>query len=401
MRIGLYLCFIVALFFNVCVLGQQTATSNKAKAPKEVKPFVEEKGTEAKPKTEFTFTRGETPIHLPVVFKGKEYFFILDTGSSHIVFDVSFKHELGRAKRLVEGKTTSNTIVIQAFDALPAFVGPFSIQDCGEVTCLNLKMLSLITGKKISGVIGMNFLRKYVLQIDFDNGRLLFLKATKEKNSDWGEEFIISYNPLGLPQITGNVLDGIKVDFTIDTGLNTTGTLDRKIFKEILSKENLRTSETVAVTSSGVVRSRVARVDSLSIGSFGYQDLIFGEDGVNNLGLDFLSRHLVTFDFPNNRIYFKKGREFAKVDESDMSGLHLLRVSNETVVHSVDRGSPAAEAGIIAGDVILKVGGKNANAYEMWELRRLLRFEDKHNIIATIKRDDDGKEVSFLLKKKI
>jgi hypothetical protein len=59
------------------------------------------------------------------------------------------------------------------------------------------------------------------------------------------------------------------------------------------------------------------------------------------LGLSFLSRHIVTFDFPNGRVYFEKGKEYKKVDETDMSGLHLLRISNETFVYSVDEGDIA------------------------------------------------------------
>jgi len=326
---------------------------------------------------------------------------MLDTGSSSTVFDVLFKHELGKPKSLVEVKTTSDSMVVQTFDALPAFVGPFSMQNCGEVTCLNLKMLTLIAGKEISGLIGMNFLRKHVLQIDFNNGRLILLKTLKEKNFDWGEEFTISFNSLGLPQIKGNVLGYIKTDFTIDTGSIATGTLDRRIFEEILSKENLITSETLASTASGLVKSKTARIDRLSIGSFEYQDLIFSEGDVNNLGLDFLSRHLITFDFPNNKIYLKEGKEFLKMDESDMSGLHLLRISNEIVVHSVDKGSPAAKAGIRAGDIILKVEGKNADEYEMWVLRRLLRFGDEYKITMTIKHGNDKQEIFFLLRKKI
>jgi len=374
---------------------------NKIKSSKQAKAFDSEKETNTKYRTEFTFTKGETPICLPVIFKGKEFCFVLDTGSSNTVFDVLFKHELGKPKSLAEAKTTSDSIVVQTYDALPAFIGPYSMQNCDEVACLNLKMLTLITGKEISGIIGMNFLRKHVLQIDFDNGRLLFLKIPKEKNFDWGEEFTFSFNSIGLPQIKGNVLGCIKVDFTIDTGSNATGNLDRRIFEKILSKKNLITSETLASTPSGLVKSKAARIDRLSIGSFEYQDLIFREDDVNNLGLDFLSRHLVTFDFPNNKIYLKKGKEFLKMDKSDMSGLHLLRISNETVVHSVDKDSPAAKAGIRSKDIILKVEGKNADEYGMWALRQLLRCEDKYKITITIQHDNDEREIAFLLRKKI
>lgn len=374
---------------------------NKSIAPEKVKPVVKTQEAEVKQKIEFTIAKAGDPILVPVRFRGEEYLFVVDTGSSHTTFDSSFKNELGDAKKMVMGETLANSIVVQTFDAPEAFLGPFGIQDCGEVICMDLRMLSLVDGKKISGIIGMNFLKNYVVQIDFDNGRLSFSKPMGKRGSALGKEFAINDNTLGMPQIKGNILDGIKVDFIIDTGLNATGTLERKISRAVLSKRNLKTSDTLVATLSGTVRSRDIRIDSISFGSFQYRDLIFGEGSVNNLGLDFLSRHLVTFDFPNNRIYLKKGKGFEKTEEADMSGLHLLNVLNKVIVYSIDESSPAQKAGIKTGDIILKVGDKDANTYDMWELRRLLRSGDKQKITMTIKSGDGIKDVSFLLKKKI
>jgi len=350
---------------------------------------------------EFTIAKGGDLILLPVTFKGKEYLFFLDTGCSHTVFDTSLKHELGDVKRIERGQTAAGPMEAELFDAPEAFLGPFNIQDCGEVLCSDLRMMSLIEGKRISGIIGMNFLRKYVVQIDFDKGVISFLQPIRGQHPDWGEELKINHDSIGWPHITGNIHKGIKVDFVIDTGNNSTGDLGSKIFKEIISKKEMKTSETLAATAAGTIRLREARITRLRVGSFEYQDLIFGEGISSCLGLSFLSRHLVTFDFPSNRIYLKKGKDFKKIDEADMSGLHLLRISNKTIVHSVDEGSPAQKAGIEAKDVILKIGNEGVNIYNMWKLRRILKSRDKRKITMTIKRGDDVKEVSFLLEKKI
>lgn len=350
---------------------------------------------------EFKIARGGDPILLPVIFKGKEYLFLLDTGFSHTAFNSSFKHELGHVKRIERGITLGNPMMFEVFDAPEAFLGPFNIQDCGEVSCIDLNMVSSIFGRKVAGLIGLNFLKKYVIQIDFDKGVLSFLQPIRGQNPDWGQELEINYDSIGQPNIIGNIHNGIKVGFVIDTGCNTTGGLDRKIFEEILSKKEVKTSEALLATASGIVQNREARISGFSVGPFEYEDLIFDEGNWSYLGLLFLARHIVILDFPNNRIYLKKGRDFKKIDETDMSGLHLLRISNKTIVHSVDEDSPAQKAGISADDVILKVGDKGANKYEMWELRRILRSKDKRKIVMTIQRGDDVKEVSFLLKRKI
>jgi len=384
---------VLDLFLSVMLL-----TAGCADEPKS----TSEKPAEQNILAEFAIAKGGGPIILPVKFKDKEYVFLVDTGGSHTVFDTSFKHELGDVQKVERGLTHGSPIMAELFDAPEAFLGPLNVKDCGEVACLDLKMLSLVLGRKISGFIGMNFLKKYVVQIDFDKGLLSFLQPPQKRYSGWGNELPISYSQIGLPQITGNILDGVKVKFVIDTGATgAAGSLDSKIFEEILSKKEIKTSEALSATASGIVRSREARIGNLSVGSFEYQDLIFGEGNWSYLGLSFLSRHIVTFDFPNSRIYLEKGKGFKKIDETDMSGLHLLRISNNTVVHSVDEGSPAQKAGIRANDIILKVGNKDANIYDMWELRRFLMSGDGHKVSMTIKRGDDIKEASFLLKKKI
>jgi len=123
---------------------------------------------------EFTITEGETEgesaIFLPIRLRGKEYLFFLDTGCSHTIFDASLKPELGEAKRVTKGGTAGSPITLELFDAPEAFIGPFNLQDYGEVSCTDFEMLSLILGKKVNGAIGMNLLKKHVVQIDFDKG---------------------------------------------------------------------------------------------------------------------------------------------------------------------------------------------------------------------------------------
>jgi hypothetical protein len=46
------------------------------------------------------------------------------------------------------------------------------------------------------------------------------------------------------------------------------------------------------------------------------------------------------------KMYLQKGQAFDKPDEIDMSGLHLWRFEGRSVVHSVDKSSPAEAAGI-------------------------------------------------------
>jgi len=352
-------------------------------------------------RTEFPIGGGSGDILIPVKIGGQEYSFMMDTGSSHTMFDTSLRDKLGEPKRIIKADTSGNPVVAQTFQS-PAFsVGPFNLNSGYEVLCLDLRILSLIDGKQISGVLGMDFLKHHVIQIDFDKGHLAFLRQVETNSASLGRDFEITFNQRGSTQIRGKILGQLDADFIIDSGNNSTGNLDSETFAVLLGKKNVQVSEALVSTPSGLVKQRQVRVGSLTIGPFKYRDLIFEEGNFNSLGLDFLSRHLVTFDFPKGRIYLKKGSQFNRIDEEDMSGLHLLRISGKTVVHSVDEASPAGNAGIIAGDIIVKVEGKEAQMYDMGQLRQIFKSEDGRSITITIQRDDDLKEVAFILKKKI
>ena len=350
---------------------------------------------------EFKIPKTGDPILLPVKFIGKEYLFLFDTGCSHTVYDTSLRHELGKVKKIEKALTLGSPIKAEIFNAPEAFLGALNLKDSNEVSCLDLKMPSLINGKTISGIIGMNFLKRHVIQIDFDHGTLSFLQSIENQHPDWGTELLLRYDKLGWPYITSNILDNINVNFVIDTGSNSTGALASGIFEKLISEKKPKTSETLFATASGVIRNRECRIDNLSVGSFEYEELIFSEANWSHLGLSFLSRHIVTLDFPNSRIYLKRGKQFEKEDETDMSGLHLLRISKQIIVYSVDEGSPAQKAGIGPKDIILKINERDADKYDMWELRRLLMSGDKRNIMMTIKQGENVKDVTFQLEKKI
>ena len=374
---------------------------NQTKVVKKRKPTFKVEEVVTNQRTEFPIGGGSGAILIPVKIGGQKYSFLLDTGSSHTIFDTSLRDKLGKPRRIIKTPTSGNPVVVQTFQS-PAFsIGPFNLNSGDEVLCLDLRMLSLIDGRQISGVLGMDFLKHHVIQIDFDKVRLAFLQKVEASSISLGQDFEIIYHQQGFTQIRGKILGQLDVDFIIDSGNNSTGNLDSETFAVLLGNNNVQVSEALVSTPSGLVKKHQVRVGSLTIGPFKYRDLIFGEGNFNSLGLDFLSRHLVTFDFPKGRIYLKKGSQFNKIDEEDMSGLHLLRISGKTVVHSVDEASPAGNAGIIAGDVIVKVEGKEAQSYDMGHLRQLLKSEDGRSITMTIQRDDDLKKVVFVLKKKV
>jgi hypothetical protein len=247
----------------------------------------------------------------------------------------------------------------------------------------------------------MNFLRKYMVQIDFDTDTLYFFESVQREQLRWGQVCDMTFPTGGLPHIKGTVFFDIPVEFLVDTGHSGTGSLEEKIFRQILSQKKAKTIEASFVTLGGIIREREARINDLSIGELHYRDLIFSELDSSILGLEFLARHSVIFDFPNKRMYLEEGRDYRRHDERDMSGLRLAKSYEKTIVYSVEVGSPAEKAGLKAGDVIIKVGRKLASEYDIWILRRDLMEMDGNKVEITFERKGQRKGTPLVLAQKL
>ncbi|MFC1604857.1 aspartyl protease family protein [Planctomycetota bacterium] len=340
-------------------------------------------------------------ILLPVRFDGEECLFLLDTGASYLFFDISFRPKLGRPRKRINAATLGKDTAIDLYDAPDAFLGPLNLKEAGIVGIVDLEELSKSIGRQIHGIIGISFINHYVVQIDFDNERLSFLRPKKEVKDNWGIEFPITIGHYEHPLIKTNILGKLDVYFAIDTGLNTTGALDNAAMNYVLFLKDAKTAKTEILTASGSMVTREIRLDSFSLGPFEYKNLILTEANLTHLGLGFFSRHIVTFDFPNSRFYLKKGKEFNRTDESGMAGLALKRVAGQTIVKKVYEGLPSQRAGINAGDIIIDIMGKPVESLGMWEIGKLLRSGDKRKIEMTIKRGDETMRVTIVLEKRI
>jgi hypothetical protein len=204
-----------------------------------------------------------------------------------------------------------------------------------------------------------------------------------------------------LPQMKLGVGDQPEQDFVLDTGCDVTGALAEDSFRRAVAHGGLKPVDTSSVTFAGIVQSRQIRIGRLTAGPFAYQGLIFAEAKSNLLGVDFLSRHVVTFDFPHSRLYLKKGKSFDKPDEAGMCGVSLVRSEGQVVVMGVDKDRPAAKAGIKARDIILKLQGRDAGTYQMWEIRDLLRYGDGKKVAMTIQRGKKTLDVVVVLERQV
>lgn len=349
------------------------------------------------------FTVGpDAPLPLlPVTVDGQAFTFVLDTGSSHMVLDRSFKSRLGQPIKMVETLTPGGPIEHPLYAMPPARLGPISLADTGPVLVSDLEMLRRVSGRDIQGILGIRQLARHAVVIDGETGTVSLLDSERARPTDWPAQTPIRLGPLGLPHVQADLAGLGAVPMVIDSGDTSDGALHRKVVKELAQVGDVPTASSLSETFSGTVVRRNLRVRGLSVAGLEYPPLLLSASGHSNLGWSWLKRHTVRIDMPRKRLYLRPNRLFDRRDELDMSGLHILQIDGATLVHSVDQSSPADQAGIRRSDELLWIDGQRADQMDIYEIRRRLASGDGRQVKIIYGRGGKRFPVTLTLRKRI
>lgn len=323
----------------------------------------------------FAVAKGGDVLLLPVTVAGKERLFLLDTGCSHTVFDKTV--DLGRPRETVLVNTPNGPAQVSVFDPPEGKVGKLPLRGLGPVGREDLSPLREATGYEIAGVLGMDFLGRHVVRIDFDKGEATFLKKAGRVANPSDKPIPIAWVPGAVPEVAAALRGREAIRFQIDTGHagQCCGSLEADCLRRLVRDEELcKVGCESARTFTGVCEKAICRARRLTLGGFVVASPLLAEDGgANRLGLAFWSRFVVTFDFPGRAAYLSEGKGFDRKDRLNETGLGVVCRDGATVVGRVEGDSPAAKAGCKEGDVLLKVGGLVATKASLFEVRDALR----------------------------
>jgi len=332
------------------------------------------------------FVADGMPIVINVTLGERNIMVALDTGASTSTLDQS----------LPEAAVTSPIFLSAGGVAMPA-IETFHARD--------LSLLRSIVDLPIMGILGMDVMRHYTIQLDFAAHQLRFLPAAAREPYP-GKMYPLLYLR-NVPAVRGTLTHASAQtpatwNYTIiDTGYSGTASFGPPLFDFVSGRGTLiglmNTLQMSGITAS-VVPQREARFDQLTYGSETYHDLIVGRNDYisNHWGLGFLSRHIATLDFVHDRIYMKRIAELSHREIRDPTGLAIFRdTRGMAAVYSVSHKSPAAKAGIQPGDRVLEVNGLIASEHSLWQLRRILRGASGGEVQITLGHDGAVRRVKL------
>ena len=258
---------------------------------------------------------------------GEELPCMVDTGSPITLLDKSLEPKLGQCLGTETLWNFRTKYEAGDYAAPKLYLGSTPlVTDSNVLTSDYVAKMSSGAGRPIMGVLGMDCLRHYCIQLDFKAGKMRFLDTDRVKAAKLGQAFPLTFSSAGntdsewirpyTPRCS--LVGGEDTNLLIDTGVNGDGNLEPGLFRREIREQRLRVPEDATqdqepnnVAVPQCVWSGATYTD-LWLGNGA--DATEGESGENSLGLRFLARHLVTFDFSHRTMYLKRTRSDPLVD---------------------------------------------------------------------------------------
>ena len=262
---------------------------------------------------------------------GQPLLFAVDTGSPFSVLDKSLEPALGKRVATQElfysyyGRRRHAGV----FRMPGLYIGTNQLLTSRWVVTDDLT--SMTHGLEVRGILGMDCLRQYCLQLDFMGHKIYFLDPDHAENEDLGKAFPLSFSS-GLVKVSvqENFCGFKRSGSLIDTGDWSDGALETKLLQQALDEGKATWTNHVAWSTGPA--ERLLFVSQAAFGGETYSDLLLVPHARNSIGLRFLARHLVTFNFPKRTMYLQRRSEgpmMSAMETERKSSIHDVTTEEE------------------------------------------------------------------------
>lgn len=227
---------------------------------------------------------------------GRKLPFVLDTGTSGTLVDESLELELGKPAGAETFQSWGKYSKKNYYRAPKLFLDGVQLRTGKTVAAFDFTGLSRDLDQSIKGMLGIDTLRNYCIQLDFANGKMRFLDDRRADKRNWGKAFpIVRLNAHdSRPAVADNLLGLRGPHSLIDSGCTFDGWLMPKYFQQWTNQD--------PPSAQAEARSPNGQFDGEKYPLVSLERKDVESDGI---GLRFLARHLVTLDFPDKMMYLK------------------------------------------------------------------------------------------------
>lgn len=299
--------------------------------------------------------------------------FILDTGSGGISLDSTTTEYFG-----VKGTPSDRTIRGIAGIRKVSFLNNRKLHFAGlTIDSLNFhindySILTAVYGIQIDGIIGYSVFSRYIVKVDYDSAKIEFWTRGTLKYPRGGYLLKPLINAIPVQQARVKDAETINARFLYDMGAGLNMMLSTDFIKDsaLLDKKRKLYAKQ-AEGLGGKIDMHMTVIKEVKLGPYKFKKVpvyVFNDDynitsypylgGI--LGNDLLRRFNVIINYANQEIYLVPNSHFSEPFDYSYSGLELYYVEGKIIIGDVAKNSPAEDAGLKEGDVVVAVN-KNFN----------------------------------------
>lgn len=316
---------------------------------------------------------------------------ILDTGDKFAVLDLDAARELGlklgKAVRVqgvgaeTEGAWVDGTSI--SISGLSGFSQPVRL-------AFPLRNLADRLGHRFDGIVGSELIEEFVVEIDYEKRVVRFHDKEQFTYSGPGESIPIRLSSSGHPVFEAEVTpvgkNPIRGELVLDIGASSALDLRSPFVAEHkLPGPNVKIVRQIGKAGAGGHSTgKMGRVAALKIGRFTFTAPVtfFSEDRtgshagsatIGSIGHQVAGRFKIFLDYSHDRVILEPSTAFSEPFHAVSSGLvlHGIGEDHKTFrIADVLESSPAAEADLREGDVIVSIDDQGASR---WTLTQLLQ----------------------------
>ena len=396
-------------------------------------------------------------IFVPIKVNGVELNFLLDTGVSEtILFSLEDKKEVlfsNTEKILLKG--LGNQIAVEGLKSKNNVLEFSSLKMPNHLLYIVLDPdfnLSSHIGIPVNGIVGYQFFRNNLVEINYRKKKIIVFKDIPKNRKKIERKFdamAITVEKF-KPYIKGTVtLEGnsIPVKLLVDIGNSDAVWLfqDRSKFIKVPEKSF---DDYLGKGFSGDVIGKRAKIEKMTMYDFEFNNPIAAfpdsssirnvsmvPDRMGSVGGEIMKRFDLVFDYRNEQLFLKKNGNYSQPFSYNKSGVEIQhnglqwvqetvpmemvktpRANSEVNVYSaktefkykfqvkplyeianVRANSPAAIAGLLKGDIIIKINNNPTYKYSLQDIITLFRSDVDKWITLEIERKNEIRKFKFQL----
>lgn len=352
---------------------------------------------------------------VPVVFNGIfPLNFIFDTGAEYTILS----HREVTDLLQVNYQRRFTLLGADLTTEIYAYLAPGISLRAGQMLVRNRPILVLeedymrfsdYAGVEVAGILGADFFRRFVVEINYQRQRITLHSPSSYVPPKGFEELALTIKR-SKPYLSARTRfkSGLEKEllFLLDSGAAL------PIMINLDTQPELKLPEKVVPANlghglGGFLIGYKGRISELSMPPFAFREVVCSFQDRSQLsirdsslldqrngiiGNKILRRFTIVIDYLQERLYLKPNRNYDDEFDFDRSGMLIVaggRTLNDFYIYSVLENSPASEAGLRAGDQIMRINWMPTSLITLESLNKRLKKRPGKKIRLVIKRGDE------------